>query len=398
MALKRVARWIATAFSTLIVIEVLIMISPFALYWYSFYSPTLQALHRSSWTAWTESFFLPHSVITDSAFLEFLRWKVGSYMFSLGVWAFLALAIQLYSAKLRKKGVVSGGIYRYIRHPQYLCLSIAGFGLMTYWPRMIILIFYLGMLITYYLLARSEEGRMLRAYPSYAEYQQRTVMFLPGSPGRHLRRWLFGWVKNPALGTALCCAAVFAAALGIAFALRQYTIAHVVRTELPDERVLAIAVWPEDTAQVEIASLTERVLRDPEISSQIREEGGASFSAHLLPGDYGMVNMFANVGRRPAELRPSQFQFLVRYLFPFLTEGDRRHRPMGHPQQEKFKLVVSRVDKPGQRSIPLDSVLDANAKMTPVAMVDVKIPTGEILKRENPGQGSVWGPITMPIF
>ncbi|MBI4464417.1 MAG: isoprenylcysteine carboxylmethyltransferase family protein [Acidobacteria bacterium] len=399
MRLKRLTRWIATAFSTLIMIEVLIMISPFAFYWYSFYSPTLQVLRRSSWTAWTESFFLPHAVISDSSLLELLRWKVGPYLFSLGLFAFLALAIQLYSAKLRKKGVVRGGIYRYLRHPQYLCLAVAGLGLLTYWPRMIILVFYLAMLIAYYLLARSEEGRMLRAHPNYADYMQRTWMFLPGSPGKHLRRWLFGWVKNPALGTALCCVTGFAVGLGIGFTLRQYTINHVVQAAIPQERILAIAGWPEDARRVEIGSLAQRVLSDPEVNRQIQNEGNSAFSVHLLPDDYGMVNMFGNVGPRTMtpEFTADRFRFVTRYLFPFLG-GDRRYRPMGRPQQGKLKLVLSRVDKPDRDWIPLDQVLDASAKMTPIAMVDVDVATGEIIERSDPGRRSVWGPITMPIF
>lgn len=399
MALKRLIRWIATAFSTLIMIEVLIMISPFAFYWYSFYSPTLQTLHGSPWTAWMESFFLPHSVISTSGLLEFLRWTLGPYLFSIGLLAFLVFAIQIYSSKLLKRGVVTGGIYRYIRHPQYLCLAVAGFGLITYWPRMIILIFYLTMLIAYYLLARSEEARMSRAHPSYAEYQARTWMFVPGAPGRHLRRWLFGGVKNEALGTALCCVTVFAVGLGGGFILRQYTINHVARAAVPDERMLAIAIWPDDAARVEIGGFTKRLLADPELSRQLRQANEASFTVHLLPADYGMVNMFANVGQRTMipEMSLGRFSFVTRYLFPFL-ERNRRYRPMGHPGQSKLKLIFSRMDKPGQPSIPLQSVLGAQAKMTPVATVDVDATTGSILKREDPGGRSVWGPITMPVF
>jgi protein-S-isoprenylcysteine O-methyltransferase Ste14 len=398
MELKRFSRWIATAFSTLIMIEVLIMVSPFAVYWYSFYSPTLQDLHRSRWTAWLESFFLPHAAISSSAFLETLRWTIGPYMFSLGVLGFLALAVQIYSSKLRKKGVVQGGVYRYIRHPQYLCLAVAGFGLITHWPRMIILVCYLFMLVAYYLLARSEERRMMSAYPSYADYIQHSVMFLPGSPGKHLRSLMFGWIKKPALSTALCCLTGIAVGLGSGFALREYTIRHVARAPLPQERVLAVAIWPQDTSRADIASITHAVLNDPEISAQMQKEGQASYFAHLLPGDYGMVNMFANVNQRTMtpEFTAARFQYLIRYLFPFLGENP-RYRPMGHPGQDKIKLILSRVDKPTNNQLPLEAVWDADAKMTPVAMVDVDW-TGKILKRGDPGRRSVWGPITMPVF
>lgn len=51
------------------------------------------------------------------------------------------------------------GVYRHIRHPQYLSLGIAGLGLLTYWPRMIIVVFYLLMRTAYYgLAARRNAG------------------------------------------------------------------------------------------------------------------------------------------------------------------------------------------------------------------------------------------------
>lgn len=397
MALKRVARWIATAFSTLIVIEVLIMISPFALYWYSVYTPALQGMYRTRWTAWMESFFLPHSVVTNSAFLEFLRWKVGPYLFSLGLLAFLALAIQLYSAKLRKKGVVRGGIYRYVRHPQYLFLSIAGLGLLTLWPRMVILVFYLGMLIAYYLLARSEEGRMVRAHPGYAEYQERTVMFVPGSPGRHFRQWIFGWVKNPNVGIGLSLATLLVVGLGLGFVLRQYSISHVAQVTLPNERMVVFAAWPEDASRVDIPAFVEGILRDSATHERIQQQGEASFAVHLLPANYGMVNMFAS--NSPRGMNPqftlARFRFVLRCLFPFIASGQ---QGVGRPLQKTFKVVLSRASKPGQDTIGFDQILDLGVKMTPVAMVEADAATGEILKREDPGAGSVWGPIAMPIF
>ena len=55
--MKKVLKWLASALYGLVMIEVVIMISPFAFYWYSLYAPTLQGLHRWRATAWMESFF-----------------------------------------------------------------------------------------------------------------------------------------------------------------------------------------------------------------------------------------------------------------------------------------------------------------------------------------------------
>jgi len=122
----------------LVMFEVVIMVSPFAFYFYAAYGPTLKWLNHSPATAWLTGFLLPHAVFTTSPFLEFLRWELGRYAFGLGLLAFLVLASQIYSSKLLGRKMVSSGVYRYVRHPQYLSLGISAFGLFTAWPRMII--------------------------------------------------------------------------------------------------------------------------------------------------------------------------------------------------------------------------------------------------------------------
>ena len=54
----------------LIGIEIIIMISPFALYFYSVYAPILNLLASNRLTSWTTEFFLPHMVfLTDPVIL-----------------------------------------------------------------------------------------------------------------------------------------------------------------------------------------------------------------------------------------------------------------------------------------------------------------------------------------
>src|SRR3989449_5616802 len=166
-------RWLSRAVAVvygLVMFEVVIMVSPFAFYFYAAYGPTLKWLNHSAATAWLTGFLLPHAVFTTSPFLEFLRWRLGRYAFGLGLVGFFFFAVQIYGSRLFRRKVVTSGVYRYIRHPQYLCLNISAFGLFTMWPRVIIFLLFVGMLFAYYYLARVEERRMLILHPRYAEW------------------------------------------------------------------------------------------------------------------------------------------------------------------------------------------------------------------------------------
>lgn len=116
--------------------EVLIMISPFAdLFFASLrYEPLLGVLSQSRLTFWLDGFFLNHAVVTASPVLEAQR-RVGRYLFALGIWGFVLCAVQVYGNKLLRRGIARWFLYRVVRHPQYLCLAVAGWGLLTIWPR-----------------------------------------------------------------------------------------------------------------------------------------------------------------------------------------------------------------------------------------------------------------------
>ena len=345
--MKKLLKVVLSALYGLVMIEVIVMISPFAFYWYSVYAPTLQGLHRWPATAWMEAFFLPHSVITTSATLEFLRWQVGTYCFSLGILAFLFCAFQLYSAKLFRKEVVNSWIYSHIRHPQYLSLAIAGFGLLTIWPRIIILILYVGMLFAYYFLARFEEKQVEARFPAYAEYRRRTAMFIPGNPGGRLFRVFFGWISNRSTALAVSSALMILLVIGSALALRRYTIGQSATELLPQDRTMAIAIWPMPGEKIQ--QVVSAALSDERVRSALEKEPGAVFTAHILPQDYGMVNMFADVGtdhRMFSRVSPHRFAYLLSFVFPFL-DHQRKNLIMGSPQ-DKYKVVFSRVDKPGR--------------------------------------------------
>ena len=392
-------RWLSRAVALvygLVMFEVVIMVSPFAFYFYAAYGPTLKWLNHSPATAWLTGFLLPHAVFTTSPFLEFLRWELGRYAFGLGLLAFLVLASQIYSSKLLGRKMVSSGVYRYVRHPQYLSLGISAFGLFTAWPRMIIFLLLVGMLFAYYFLARVEERRMLAVDPSYADYMSHTGMFLPGNPGGRVYRLIFGGLQDQRLGQRVALASLLALVLLLAFGLRAYTVRHVVTTAVaPNLEV--VSVYP--MSSVGMRQLTDAALSDASVQRALRGEGQAMFVAHILPHDYGMIGMFADVGTHhmePGNIRLSRFKYLGGWLLPFL-DPDMRTDIMGSDRNE-YRIVFSRVDGPEGRPVSENQLFDLSAKMTPIYIADVNAAQRQVGRTIDPPRRSFWGDVKMPIF
>ncbi|MHA2233153.1 MAG: methyltransferase family protein [Candidatus Hodarchaeales archaeon] len=82
--------------------------------------------------------------------------------------------------------LVSHGIYKYVRHPQYTGFFLITLGLIIHWATLILLIMWPILIISYYRLAKKEEKWMEEQFgEEYLEYKQKTPMFFP-SP----RLWL----------------------------------------------------------------------------------------------------------------------------------------------------------------------------------------------------------------
>lgn len=179
---KKIKRgfWGAFAFYFLIAFEFFYMSSPFAVYFYSVYWPALEFFNNSTSLGWLISFFMPHIVFKTTSVLINSHNVVGALLALIGFIGFLIGAIQVYSNKLRRKGAVTGGIYNWIRHPQYIFFIICSFGLLLLWPRYIVLIMFITMIFAYYLLANAEEIECEAQFgQSYIEYKNKTGMFFP---------------------------------------------------------------------------------------------------------------------------------------------------------------------------------------------------------------------------
>ena len=102
---------------------------------------------------------------------------------AVGVWMTLTGMLLVFFGwmKIHKtSGLVTDGIYRYMRHPQYTGIFLIITGWMFRWLNPTILIMYPILLILYYRLARREEQQVMREYgAAYLKYKEKTPMFFP---------------------------------------------------------------------------------------------------------------------------------------------------------------------------------------------------------------------------
>jgi len=367
----------------LIMLEGILMATPFGILLYSFYDPFLAGARQSELTAWVAAFFLPQSVYTtNSSFIEFMRY--GDYLFYIGLAGFFVSAVPVYWAKLTRKGMVSGFIYTYVRHPQYLFFILSAFGLLFIWPRMMMLVLFLLMSVLYFYLAKFEERRMQSQYPEYAAYMQRTAMFIPGEPGRKLFNLLFGWVPSRNLAQLMAVLSIVIVAVGGAIGLRNLTIANISVAEMPAQRILAISIFPHDEPYLRDA--VTKTLADGAVRNALDAQGNVSFTAHILPKNYGMLGKFVSINEHhEAEIIRNFRSRLSWKGFLWGTESD------------DVKVVLSKIEKPGKRLVPLAEIMDMSAKMTPVLIVDLKLPTGA-LTNLTITDTTHYGDVPQPIF
>jgi protein-S-isoprenylcysteine O-methyltransferase Ste14 len=81
--------------------------------------------------------------------------------------------------------LVTDGIYRYIRHPQYTGIYLVLVGQLIHWPTLPTLVLFPPIVWLYYHLAQREEQSLLEKFgQEYENYKQQVPMFFP-----HLADW-----------------------------------------------------------------------------------------------------------------------------------------------------------------------------------------------------------------
>ena len=79
-----------------------------------------------------------------------------------------------------KGGLVTEGLYAYVRHPQYAGLFLVMTGMLIQWPTIITAFMFPVLIYVYYRLSKREEAEMIEQFGDvYRRYIERTSMFIP---------------------------------------------------------------------------------------------------------------------------------------------------------------------------------------------------------------------------
>lgn len=290
-----------------IVFEILFMVSPFALYYYSIYSIPLNWLQRSAHAGWLTLHILPHFTYTRSVLsntLLLISWPlilVGLVLFFLGF-------VQIYWAKFTGKAIVDVGLYRYVRHPQYLALAIVGLGTTFFWSRFVVLIAYVSMLYLYYFLARHEERVCTGKFgEAYREYTKTTGMFLPKAwlvrlPRPPLSLPRKRSIRYPVL--VLVYALWVTSVVTGGWWLKHHVIGHITTHRGDDATLVALAPMSPAT----LVQIQQLLSLDPEYQLKRRHLGSSRVIGYVAPSSWSVPEL----GLSPqGEYRHSGFQELL---------------------------------------------------------------------------------------
>jgi protein-S-isoprenylcysteine O-methyltransferase Ste14 len=395
--------------------EILIMISPFAFFFYSVFNPVFAWLDRYPATSWLTGFFLPHMILPPTALLKTIR-ILGSIFFVAGALSFVVCAVQVYGGKIFKWGVASKGLYKYIRHPQYFSLALWGAGLCILWPRFIVLASFSVMLVLYYLLARDEERRMAAQYgQSYSDYLRKTGMFLPRYIEKRFAFVLKLIPKGPIRFVA-APALVVIVVLGAGFILRAVTL-HSLLLRSKGNLTL-VSILPEDNHF------------DATILNGISRAGAGlqnqnDYLGYVMPGDYVMQGMIADTGEsfhlykshhsiamitewvlhpfRHLRASPTLHMAKMHHVDPVFAR--RHHCPMGIDDPNLSckncpyrRVIIVRVQRRNSTHLRPRQLFAFDAARTPIEAVDIDTRSGRIVNVKKVKSSTAWKGVPTPVF
>jgi protein-S-isoprenylcysteine O-methyltransferase Ste14 len=145
--------------------------------------------------AWALGGALPDGILwghTLNAYIGHAGMYVGTALALLGAALVVAgwrvVYRRYWRAEVGRGELVTEGIYRHIRHPQYTGFLLITLGMLLDWATLPMLIMWPILAVLYYRLASQEEGELLAEFGArYAAYRSATGMFLPRLSARRPR-------------------------------------------------------------------------------------------------------------------------------------------------------------------------------------------------------------------
>lgn len=416
---KRVAAYGSIAVFVIMALEVMIMISPFAFFFYSVFSPVFNFLGQHAATRWTTMFFLPHMILPPTAFLKGVR-VAGSVFFVIGFLGFIVCALQVYLGKIFQWGIASKGIYKIIRHPQYLLLGVWGVGMAILWPRFIVLASLSLMFVLYYFLAHDEERRMLSQYgESYREYMNNSGMFLPQFLEKPLAAMVNRLMPAPAMKHAVIPVLMIILVLGSGVLLRTITLHSLPMTS--ENNLTVVAILPEDSLLA--GGAISGILNAAGEGMVPFLQGDKDYLGYLMPADYVMQGMIADTGGHShlfkhhhtvalitdwvlhpfAHLRSSPMAAMAASRGVDPAVARRHHCPLEIDRSDLDcdacsyrRVILLKIDHRQAGHISGSSLLSDRVVRTPVGYIDLDVKTGKIVHIRTVDRGTAWKDVPTP--
>ena len=410
---KRTAARGAIIFFFIMAFEVMVMISPFAFFFYSVFNPVFDFLNRFAATKWLTSFFLPHMILPPTLTLKTIR-ILGSVSFIAGFLTFIVCALQVYLGKIFGWGIAHKGFYKYVRHPQYLGLGIWSIGMVILWPRFVVLATLSLMFVLYYILARDEERRMITQYgESYRQYIKSTGMFLPACIERPFSI-INRWVPVVSLRYMAVSMATITVVIGAGFICRELTLRSL-RFESRDNLTL-VSILPEDNKLS--ANILDKLSKNHGRKDFLKNE--KDYLGYVMPANYVMQGLIADTGIE-CELykRRKTFALMAHWvLHPFEhlrntpLAGMAKDCPIQKGIEKKKSLPpCCRAKCPSKRIIIVEvqhdygehvsgrKLFSFNSSRIPVCFVDLDTQTGEMAEmKQVVGKATAWKDIPTPFI
>ena len=344
--------WGAVLFYFFIAFEFFYMAGPFAAYFYSAYAPALNFFNDITILSWMNNFFLPHAVRQTSSELINAHEIVGAILAILGFLSFCTGAIQVYYNKLAKKGVVTGGIYNFVRHPQYISFMVCSFGLLILWPRYIVAIMFVTMIFAYYLLAKVEESECSEKFgQSYINYMNRTNMFLPFTIKPFLKLHLPKSKGKKAVVILSAYLSTLLMVLGMAKGVQTLSINSLFSVYTNNSVDISVCELSDE----KINSIMQIVKSDGQINAILNEN--SQYINYILPTEWFAAEIPMNgVVIRQGHYSPKDYDTNL------------------------YKVIITKVTTKGNDVVPISKLLTNIYAREPIVEVWVNLSGGQITK------------------